>query len=678
MKPRRRLEPYLHLYTLCALTVAHPLLDLLARYPEIFTVRGWSAGAAWLLAGALVFALPLAPVALWAVLARRSEALAAAFQTAAVVLAAMVWLLQLSHTWKAERLALAFALAGSGLAGWLYRRFSGARSFLTFLSPALLAVPLVFLLNPRVAGLGREAPLEIPGLEVAAEAPIVFVVFDALSMTALVDDQQLINPRSYPHLAALAADATWFPNASSVARWTLEAVPAILTGDYPDPGKLPRFADHPRNLFTLLGDSYRVVAAEAATDLCPPRLNAYPRPEPPTGLPALASDLGLIWLHRTLPASAAGRLPRVDQAWGSFIDTRARVSGEIGRFYEFLDTFEAEGPPTLYFLHVVFPHMPYQYLPSGKMFRDQVPKFLKPATGGRQRSPDDETRVFLYKRYLMQTGLVDRMVGDLTRRLRELGLYDRSYVVLTADHGGRMAAIGHPDDVFFVPLLVKQPRPAAGAVPQVDRRPVSTLDVLPSLLDLLGVPPLASGGRTGRSFFGADYQPPSELYESGQRRLLDLGLHQSKLDLVSWKLDRFGTGDDPLALYRAGSTRPELLGERLEDLSVGEEAPGLRVELDLGGPEIIYNPDSKLAPALISGSLRLEGYDGPCCELAVTVNGRVEATMNARPHQVPDWFRFRCTIAESVLRPGPNDVRIWLLRPGDPRYLVALRHASAL
>ena len=99
--------------------------------------------------------------------------------------------------------------------------------------------------------------------------------------------------------------------------------------------------------------------------------------------------------------------------------------------------------------------------------------------------------------------------------------------------------------------------------------------------------------------------------------------------------------------------------------------PGLSVELDLGGPQVSYDPSARLAPVLISGSLRLDGYSGPCCELAVTVNGRVEATMNARPYQPPDWYRFRATVAEQVLRPGTNDVRIWLLSPGAPQRLAA-------
>ena len=50
---------------------------------------------------------------------------------------------------------------------------------------------------------------------------------------------------------------------------TDSALPAILTGDYPVPGRLPAVQDHPENLFTLFGSRYRIQAIEPLTGLCP-------------------------------------------------------------------------------------------------------------------------------------------------------------------------------------------------------------------------------------------------------------------------------------------------------------------------------------------------------------------------------------------------------------------------
>ncbi len=677
MKRTRELEPYLHLYVLSAICGAHPLLDVLARHPEFFVAKRMES-APPLLAAALVFAAPLALVAARWVAASAGAAPAKAFDVAAVATAAAVAVLQAvngSLGTYFPGLALALAALAAAVAGGCRARWPPFRAFLSFLAPALIAVPLAFLLDARVARLNDAEPPPPPAPAIPAREPVIVVIFDALSASALVDESGRVNARRYPRLAALAEDSVWFTDASTVARWTVEAVPAMLTGDYPRPGRLPTFADHPRNLFTVLGGSYRVVASEVV-DLCPRGLNAYPAhlPSLPRRLAVLASDLGLVYLHRTLPERFARRLPPVDRAWGGFADPGAGLAHEIDRFHDFLNNLEAEGEPTLYFLHVVIPHKPYLYLPSGKLFRRQVSKFLRPrqlADPGTSEEPrlELESRIFTYKRYLFQVGLVERLIGELVDRLRQLGLYRRSTLVLTGDHGGRNEALDMPDDVFFVPLLIKPPGAEAG---RVERRPVSTLDLLPSLLDLLGVEPETSDDGRVRSFFRAGYRLPASLYSNGELEPFDPARHAAKRDLVAWKLQHFGDGSDPRDLYRAGSIRRELLDARVDELRV-VDAPAFTVELDLGGPPITYDPASGFAPVLIEGSLfRDAGDHGEadgdevCCVVAVSVNGRVEATAVTRPYQPPRWSRFRATVPESSLRPGANEIRVWLVDPGRP------------
>ena len=677
VKRSAQLEPYLHLYVLAALCGAHPLLDVLARHPEFFVAKRME-WAPPLLAAALVLVAPLALVALRMAVARAGTRPPEAFDVALVAAAAAVVVLQALHGSVGEvfpRLALVLAAVAATAAAWCRARWPPFRTFLSFLAPALVVVPLVFLLDPRVARLGDgEPPLpEAPVIDAAD--PVIVVIFDALSASALMDAGERINARRYPRLAAVAEDAVWFTSASTVARWTVEAVPAMLTGDYPRPGQLPRFADHPRNFFTVLGGSYRVVADEVV-DLCPRGLNAYPPDLPPwrRRLAILASDLGLVYLHRTLPERYARRLPAVDRAWGGFADPGSGLAREIERFHRFLDVLDADADRTLYMLHVVIPHKPYLYLPSGKLFRRQVSKFLQrpqlagPGTPAERRPELElESGIFTYKRYLFQVGLVERLVGELVDRLQQLGLYQRSTLVLTADHGGRNEAVGNPDDMLFVPLLIK---PANAAGGRVERRPVSTLDLLPSLLDLLGAEPEPTAGGRVRSFFRPDYRLPESIYLGGELEPFDPGRHAAKRDLVAWKLDSFGDGSDPRDLYRAGTVTRRLLDARVDELTIVPE-PALAVELDLGGPEITYDPSSGFAPVLIEGSLFRDGdLDATCCEVAVSVNGRVEATAVARPYRPPDWLRFRATVPESALRPGANDVRAWIV---DPERLDGLR-----
>ena len=65
----------------------------------------------------------------------------------------------------------------------------------------------------------------------------------------------------------------WYPNATSVAGYTHEAVPAILTGERVHEENLPPTpSGHPDSLFTFLADDYTISSYEELTGLChPPR-----------------------------------------------------------------------------------------------------------------------------------------------------------------------------------------------------------------------------------------------------------------------------------------------------------------------------------------------------------------------------------------------------------------------
>ena len=204
--------------------------------------------------------------------------------------------------------------AGCGAAaGFAYIRLAPLRLFATFLSPALVVVPAAFLLTPGIAGLLAAADEE-SALDVAfgATPPVVIVIFDQLPLISLLDADGRIDPALYPHFAALASESTWFRNASAVAEYTSFALPAILTGNYPERGRLPVAADYPENLFTLLGGRYRLHVQEPLTELCPAAL-CPPRRAPPTArLAGILSDLAVVYLAVILPDDLAARLPPVE------------------------------------------------------------------------------------------------------------------------------------------------------------------------------------------------------------------------------------------------------------------------------------------------------------------------------------------------------------------------------
>lgn len=122
--------------------------------------------------------------------------------------------------------------------------------------------------------------------------------------------------------------------------------------------------------------------------------------------------------------------------------------------------------------------------------------------------PDRER---LDDRYRGEVAYVDRYLGELFQRLKDLGLYEDSLIVFTSDHGeslGERNFFGHveylTDDMIHVPLIVKPPRGDArrAALEQRAGGLVSHLDLVPTLLSMSGLPPLP--GQRGKSLLEAN------------------------------------------------------------------------------------------------------------------------------------------------------------------------------
>ena len=136
------------------------------------------------------------------------------------------------------------------------------------------------------------------------------VVFDEVSTIAFEDADERIDPVLYPNLAALARDATWFRYATAPTDMTGTATPTILTGTVAERYHPPILSSYPRNLFTLLGRRYRMKVSQEATDLCPRDLCEDASGESAAARDrALASDLGLVYLHVIAPEGIERDLP---------------------------------------------------------------------------------------------------------------------------------------------------------------------------------------------------------------------------------------------------------------------------------------------------------------------------------------------------------------------------------
>jgi arylsulfatase A-like enzyme len=136
--------------------------------------------------------------------------------------------------------------------------------------------------------------------------------------------------------------------------------------------------------------------------------------------------------------------------------------------------------------------------------------------------------------YADSLAYVDAQIGRLLDHLRQSRSLEKTVVVITGDHGQGFyehgfAAHGGPvfDEVMKIPLIVRAP----GLSPSIDDRLAQHIDVPPSVLDLLGLPPHPSF--QGKSLVGGNADPDKAVFMVAQTPLAyQYGIIQSQWKLV--------------------------------------------------------------------------------------------------------------------------------------------------
>jgi len=674
-----------HLLVLSSFALAQPLFSLLSENVVFFAARGSSRWEIVVFALAVVLVPPLLVVAVEALVGLVHTGAAGALHLIAVGLLSGLVAMQVVNRIVdlPQTFFGALIVAVSVGAALAYAWFGAIRWVLTVLAPAPLLFLGLFLFGSPVAKLVLAQDAQARTVDIEARAPVVMVVFDEFPSLSLLDRSGRIDPVRYPNFAALAGDATWFRNATTVQGNTSLAVPAILTGVYPrHASKIPIASDHPRNLFTLLGGGYRLNVTEAVTRLCPGSLCSQSAGERfPAHLESLASDLSVVYLHMVLPPDLRERLPSVSATWGDFRGGGGRTRREEDvrrglergflqrrlfpgsvqdrdlRFRVFADSIRPSARPELSFLHVLLPHYGWVYLPSGKRYANAT---TIAGLADDTWSDDEVLANQGWQRHLLQVGFVDTLLGELVRSLRRRGLYDRSLIVLTADHGvsfrpggpRRITTAENLPDLAFVPLVVKAPGQTAGRV--VDDH-VQTVDVLPTLADALGIS--LPWRVDGHSALDPSFRPAplARIYKTSGGSLTEpvSSLERRRDELLEQKIALFGDRDRGEGLYRFGPHR-DLVGRRASFLDAGP-AIGLSVELDLG-VRMRADPEAGTVPARITGSLSGEAA-APGLDLAVSVDGRIEAV--TRSYAFRGDSVLSALVPEALLTAGAHDVEIF-------------------
>ncbi|MEY3505582.1 MAG: hypothetical protein RI898_335, partial [Actinomycetota bacterium] len=366
-----------------------------------------------------------------------------------------------------------------------------------------------------------------------------------------------INANRYPGFAALASSSTWYRNVLATSQTTTDAVPAMLSGKWPVSNTPPVLVKHPKNLFTLMNGQMAMDAHEVATALCPKKVcnkvsvtggdhiafpggtsttvtdTTVPKEEVVvsrrTPFMSFLKDALVVVGHKVLPKELRSRLPAIDEGWGGFgamdngeidndIATSTTVPGPTTTLSlteekkqqansTTVKQWESGGPmsqvpvldevinravradrPTLHFAHVLTPHRPWMLTPDMRRSRALN-------TDKRSNTIVDRVRD-QYQAHLLQYVATDNMIAKLVTDLKRSANWNRTMMIVTADHGltfelgeNKRSKINvkNPatlEDIYRVPLFIKYPDQSVG---EVNDCATSSIDIFPTVVAATGI-----------------------------------------------------------------------------------------------------------------------------------------------------------------------------------------------
>jgi hypothetical protein len=499
--------------------------------------------------------------------------------------------------------------------------------------PSALAAGFLLVLLTSAVGDDSSRPGE-PEASAPRRPHVVLLVMDELPGDSLLDRRGRVDPVRYPNFAALARDATWFRNGYSIYDSTSKAVPLILDGMWPRPGTSPDRRGHPRSVFDMFARrGYRMVASEEDSALCPPSMCVGGRVRKPAVLPLLAR-------------------------------------GRPARFNRWLRTIRAGRRPTFWMKHLLLPHGPLLYLPSGARSRPR-PRDPLPGMNTVPGFHDKFLTRHNEQRYLLQLGFADRLLGRLLRRLKREGIYQDTLIVVVADHGylwrsgvttRRRAFHDTHHELGPVPYLVKRPGQRRG---RVSRAYARTVDVPSTIADVLG---FRLGYRDdGRSAFSraARRARPITFPTRDFTRVVRIPVRRWQAErrkVVRRRLRQYGSGD-LASLYTGIGPNRDLIGREVGSLERARVA-GVRAALVWRAVYSNVRRRSGVVPTEIDGDLR-GGRPGEKRDLAVAVNGRIEAVGRSFYLTGDSTEHFALSVPERSLREGANTVEVFEVLGGE-------------
>lgn len=433
------------------------------------------------------------------------------------------------------------------------------------------------------------APVCSPTVRASRPTPVILIAIDTIRADRLgfLGYERDVSPR----IDELARESIVYRRAISAAPWTTPAFVGIFTGSHPGalgfegealvlPGDVPVLAD---------------ALCEAGWQTAGVVSHSY------VGI-KYGFDRGFEhWDER----NAGGHL---------HVSSESITSLALDFVDEVTDGTPGDSErPLFLFAHYFDPHYDYRehathrfssgYSGPHQSQNDNFNQLVKLAYDGEL---DAAAIQHLHDSYDSEIAYTDAEIGRLIDGLKERGLYDESLIVLLGDHGEMLVErperlLGHGMAVYqplvHVPLLIKLP--GSERVERVDG-PVSTVDVMPTILDFVGHPERASGEAARRSLLRLDQANRRPAFAQTRRdgirdtvvdgnwklirdtvrnrsELYDLDRDETESNDVAWRYPevvarleaRLESWHEELARHREGrpdAAAPELSEEEIEQL----------------------------------------------------------------------------------------------------------------
>lgn len=232
------------------------------------------------------------------------------------------------------------------------------------------------------------------------------------------------------------------------------------------------------------------------------------------------------------------------------------------------------------YLHFLPPHFPYSPEPPfDTLFGPNAPlpreAWAKPGwfrdVNWKQKTPTSEEVEHLRRMYDGNLAFADREVGRFRKVLEDLGLWERTIVVIAADHGDALyehGYIGHigqiHEEILRIPLILRLPQGRGPAGLRVTGF-VDLVDLAPTFADMFGL--LGKGGSAasfkGRSLlpalFGAEVGKSPLFFRTGRQPPqygIRLGRYKLIFDGFRGTQQLYDLEQDPSERVEVGAAKP--------------------------------------------------------------------------------------------------------------------------